>query len=117
MRFHSRTVDENLRGRSSGAREELEQFQSDALLCPPHEAVVERFPRPILARSVDPAGSGFQRVNDPADYTSSIDARLALNRPLRNLFLDFNVSYIILQDMCPNENHIARAGGVSISGN
>ena len=77
MRFHSRTVDEDLRRRPTGARKDMEQLQPDAFFCPPHEAIVERFPRPIFCRGIDPARTRFQDVNDPADHSSIIDAWLS----------------------------------------
>jgi len=66
-----------MRWRATGGREDLEQCRPDALLRPPHEPVVECLARPIFRRSIYPAASGLQDVNDPTDDASIINARLS----------------------------------------
>ena len=55
----------------------MEQGNPYALLSPSHVAIVERFLWTIRRRRVDPAPTGFQNVNNAADYAPIIDTRLA----------------------------------------
>jgi hypothetical protein len=77
MRFDGGAINQNLRGQSAGLRERVKQIDPHAFGCPAHIAIVERFPRPVFGRRVDPSAARFQHMNDAADRPSIIDARLA----------------------------------------
>ena len=77
MRLDRGGVDEKLRRRAASLRERVEEIDPHALGRPPDITVVERLPRPVFRRRVDPAPAGFQHVDNPADHAPIIDPRLA----------------------------------------
>ena len=54
-----------------------EQAFPDAALRPAHEAVIDRFRRPILGRTIDPAATALDDMHDAADDTAVVDAIFA----------------------------------------
>jgi hypothetical protein len=59
-------------------REREEEIDPHALGRPPDIPAVERLPRPVFRRRVDPAPAGFQHVDNPADDAPVVvDPRLA----------------------------------------
>ena len=93
MSFDRGTVDQNLRRRSAGLRERLEDANPNALFRPSDKTIVERLPRPIVRWRVHPSASRFQHMHDAADHPPVVDALLAarigrqVRRDLRKLFL------------------------------
>ena len=93
MRFDRGTVDQNLRRRAAGLSERMEQLDPHAFLRPADKAVVERLPRPVLGRRIDPATARFQHMDDAADHPPVVNARLAarvgrqMRRDLRKLLV------------------------------
>lgn len=91
MRLDRRGVDEELRWRPASLRERVEEIDPDALRRPADIAVIERLPRPVFRRCVDPAPAGFQHMHDAADHPPVIDPRFApcvggkMRRNLREL--------------------------------
>jgi hypothetical protein len=77
MRLDRGGVDEKLRRRAASLRERVEEIDPHALGRPPDITVVERLPRPVFRRRVDPAPAGFQHVDNPADHAPIVDPRLA----------------------------------------
>lgn len=87
MRFDGGAIDQNLRGRSVGLRERVENVRPHAFLRPSNKAVVERLPRPVFRRRIDPATTRLQHLHDAADHAPIIDARFA-TRVRRQMWLD-----------------------------
>ena len=77
MSLDRRTVDQQLRRRTAGRGQGLEDARPHALLGPAHEAVVERLARTVDRGRVDPASTGFEHMNDPADDAAVVHSRLA----------------------------------------
>lgn len=77
MSLHRRGIDQHLRRRAAGRSQSLEDVAPDAFGRPAHETIVERLARTIDGRCVDPASTGLQHMNDPADDAAVIDSRLA----------------------------------------
>ena len=89
--FTAEEFDENLRRRTAGLRERVEQIDPDALGGPADIAIVERLLRPVFRRRIDPAPAGFEHMDDAADHPAVVDPRLAarvggkMRRNLRKL--------------------------------
>lgn len=77
MRLHSGGVDEHLGGRTTGAGQGMGEIDPDALGGPAHIAIVERLAWPVIRRRIDPAPAGLQDMDDAADHSAVINARLA----------------------------------------
>jgi len=55
----------------------MENIAPHALGRPAHEPVVEGFARPVDPRRVNPAASGFQNMDNPADHPAVINPGFA----------------------------------------
>ena len=88
MRFDGGAIDQNLRGRSARLRERVEHVRPHAFFCPSDEAVVERLPRSVLGRRIDPTAARLQHLHDATDHTPIINARFAA-RVGRQMWFDF----------------------------
>jgi hypothetical protein len=76
MGLHSGGIDEDLLRRTADLGEGLKQGDPNAPLGPSDIAIVERLPRSIIGRRVDPTSPRFQHMNDAADDPPIIYARL-----------------------------------------
>ncbi len=77
MRLDRGGVDQKLGGRPASRGEHVEKIESHALSRPADIAVVERLPRPIFRRRIDPAPARFQHMDNAADHPAIVDPRLA----------------------------------------
>lgn len=77
MSLDRRTVDQHFRRWPTGRCQRLEDVDPNAFGRPAHEAIVERLARTVDRRGVDPATTGSQHVNDPADDPAVIHPRFA----------------------------------------
>ena len=77
MSLDRRTVDQQLRRRTSGRGQGVEDRLPNALLGPADKAVVERLARTIDRRRIDPSAAGLKDMDDPADDAAVIDPRFA----------------------------------------
>ena len=77
MRFDGGTVDENLRRRPARLGKRVKEANPDAFFRPSHEAIVERFLGSVFGGRIDPASARFEHMNDAADHSPVVNARLA----------------------------------------
>ena len=73
MRFHMRTVEQDLRWGTARSSERRKSVLPNALRPPAHEPIVERFMRPVVRRCIFPSTTGLQHLNDAADHPSIIN--------------------------------------------
>ena len=81
MGLHGGAINEHLGRGVAGAGKRVEEINSHPLDAPADMAVIERLPRSISRRCVDPETTGLEDVDDPADHTSVVDAWLAMSLP------------------------------------
>jgi hypothetical protein len=77
MSLDRRRVDQHLRRWPAGRCQGMKDVGPDAFGRPAHEAIVERLARTVDARGVDPAATGLQNMNNPADDPAVVYSRLA----------------------------------------
>lgn len=77
MRLDGGGVDQHLGRRPAGRGQGVEDVDPDALGRPSDEAVVERLPRSVDPRRIDPAPARLQYMHDAADDPPVTDPRLA----------------------------------------
>lgn len=77
MPLDRRAVNQHLGRRASRISQGMKQVAPNAFVSPSNEAVIEGLARAIHIRRVDPAPSGFQKMDDAADHAAIIDTRLA----------------------------------------
>ena len=78
MDLDAARVDEQAIGYILGPRKRAEDTLPNAALGPAHEAVVERLLRTVdVPWAIGPAPAALQRMDDPAQHTAIIHARLA----------------------------------------
>lgn len=77
MRTNSRGIDEQLCRWSASIGQGVEYPAPDAFVGPTLEAVVERLSRTVGSRYIHPAPTTLDDVDDAADHSSIIYARLA----------------------------------------
>ena len=72
MRFDVRRVDHLCFGRPSAASKFAEQIFPDAAARPTRKAIIDRGVRPVGFRTIRPAASTLQHVNNAADNAAII---------------------------------------------
>lgn len=77
MSLDRRRVDQHLCRWPTSRCQGMKDVDPDAFGRPAHEAIVERLARTIDRRSVDPAATGLQHMNDPADDPAVVHPRFA----------------------------------------
>src|SRR5665213_2591002 len=77
MSLDRRRVDQHLRRWPAGGRQRMKDVGPDAFGRPAYEAIVERLARTVDGRGVDPAATGLQHMNDPADDPAVVHPRFA----------------------------------------
>jgi hypothetical protein len=117
VRLHVRAVDQNL-GRWSARRcQRHEQLLPHALRRPAHEPVVERLPRFVAGRRIDPATARRHDMDDAADHPPIINpgnaahlARQQRPKPLELLFTQPEFAQIHAPAVAEPESHPSRHG-------
>jgi hypothetical protein len=79
MDLDATAVDEQPVRRISGSRQRAEDALPDAALGPADEPIVERLLWPIDIGAVGPAPATAKRMDDPAQHTTIVHARLTAN--------------------------------------
>ena len=77
MSLHGGTVDEDVRRRADGGGQGVKELRPHAFGRPTNVPIIERLPRTIRGRCIDPAPAGLQDVDDAADHAAVVDPRLA----------------------------------------
>ena len=80
MRLQMGGVDHQPVGFARLARKFGKNLVEHAKPAPPHEPVVDRLMRPVVARCVTPAQAVADHKNDPADYPPVIHPRLSVRK-------------------------------------
>ena len=78
MSLDRRAVDQQLRRRTTGGGQSMEDIRPDAFLGPAHKAIVERLAWTIDGWSIDPTAAGLEHVNDAADDPAVVHTRFAV---------------------------------------
>jgi hypothetical protein len=73
MRFHVRTVEQDLCWRAARSSERRKSILPNTLRPPAYEPIVERFMRPVVRRRIFPSTPRLQHLNDAADHPSIIN--------------------------------------------
>ena len=86
-------IDEQLRRRPNRIGQGMEYLAPDTLASPALEAVVERLPRAVDGRGIDPASTALDDMDDAADHAPVIHARLAasVGRKMRSQLRELHV--------------------------
>lgn len=77
MRFHVRTIEQDLRWRATRSSERRKSVLPNALRPPAHKPIVERLMGPVVRRRILPSTPGLQHLDDAADHPSVINPRNA----------------------------------------
>ena len=73
MRFHVRTIEQDLRWRATRSSERRKSVLPNALRPPAHKPIVERLMGPVVRRRILPSTPGLQHLDDAADHPAIIN--------------------------------------------
>jgi hypothetical protein len=122
VRLHMCAVDQDFGGRSTRCRQCDEHLLPDAFRRRPHEPIVERLPRTVAGRCINPATARSHHVDDAADHPTVINPRNSSTLSGSNGRSRSNCSSLNQNSLkstlllSPSLNHIRAAKGIRFMG-